>query len=228
MTGLDKILERIRLDAKEQAAKTLEEAQNDCKRAAEEYAARAEALAEEINTKAGNEAEEVVETAKKTAEETHERIIQNAKQAVIDEAFAKAKAELQKNDFAKYRELLTALLTSTLIEKTLQREKEIAAGEATEEIASYEVLMNKNDRATYGESVVRAARCAAYRRIGAARVDRVHLGEGAAPIDSGLHLYCDEELIDLSLDALLADLRKTIEPRIEAILFPEEDQKTEA
>ena len=88
--------------------------------------------------------------------------------------------------------------------------------------------MNETDRAAYGESVVRAARCAAYRSIGAARVDRVHLGEETAPIDSGLHLYCDGELIDLSLDALLADLRRTMEPRIEAILFPEEDMPPEA
>ncbi|MBE6580141.1 MAG: hypothetical protein E7650_00815 [Ruminococcaceae bacterium] len=221
MTGLDRIIDRILSDAKEEARLTLEAAQNDCKRMAEDYAAKAEDEAESIALRASEAAEELVENARLEIEQAREKMLSDTKKALVDEAFRLAKQELRKTEFGKYRELLTALLTSSLLDVTAKREEAIAKGEATGEIGEYRVVMNEADRAAWGESVVRAARCAAYRHMGAARVDRVHLADETADIDGGLHLYCDDVCLDLSLEALLQSLRTEIEPRVLAMLFPE-------
>ena len=221
MTGLNKIIDRILADAKEEARLTLEAAQNDCKRTAEDYAAKAEDEAENIALRAGEAAEALVENARREAEENREKMLADTKKALVDEAFELAKQELRKTEFGKYRELLTALLTSKLIEITDEQEARRQQGEVPVEIAEYRVVMNTADREAWGEGVVRAARCAAYRKMGAARVDRVRLSEDTADIAGGLRLYCDEVLHDLSLEALLAALRTEIEPRVLAMLFPE-------
>ena len=221
MTGLDKIINRILADAKEEARLTLENAQNDCKRAAEDFAARAEDEADSIALRAGAAAEELIENAKREADELRDKKIAETKKALVDEAFALAKKELRKTEFGKYRELLTALLTSKLLDLTHKREAALARGEEVADVAEYRVVMNEADRNAWGEGVVRAARCAAYRHMGAARVDRVHLAEETADIDGGLLLFCDSVLHDLSLEALLHTLRQEIEPRVTAMLFPE-------
>ena len=86
----------------------------------------------------------------------------------------------------------------------------------------YEVILNKSDRAAYGESVVNGARRAAYRHIGAARNEKVYLSDETANITGGVHLRYGEELVDFSLDALLAELRSVAESRVAAILFPKQ------
>lgn len=221
MTGLDKIIDRILADAKEEARLTLEAAQADCKRMAEDFAAKAEDEAEAISLRASEAAEALVENARREADEIREKVLADTKKALLDEAFELAKKELRKTEFGKYRELLTALLTSSLLDVTAKHEQAMARGEVTAEIAEYRVVMNEADREAWGEGVVRAARCAAYRHMGAARVDRVRLAEETAPIDGGLHLYCDGVLHDLSLEALLQALRAEIEPRVSAMLFPQ-------
>lgn len=218
MTGLNKIIERILLDAKERARETLEAAQRDCRRAAEDYAARAEEIRDEYEEKLAREAEELVESAAQNAVAEREKILADAKKAILDEAFETAAKELKKDDFGKYRELLTALLTSALL-NLVARQKQ--AGIALDEDTYYEVMLCKADRAAYGESVVNGARRAAYRHIGAARNEKVYLSDETPNITGGIHLRYGEELVDCSLETVLKELRDAAEPRIAAILFPE-------
>ena len=218
MTGLNKIIERILLDAKERARETLESAGRDCRRAAEEYAARAEDIRDEYDTKLQTEAEALVEGAAQSAAAEREKMISDAKTALIDEAFATAAAELKKDDFGKYRELLTALLTSSLINLVAKQKQ---AGIEPDVDTYYEVMMNKHDRAAYGESVINGARRAAYRHIGAARNEKVYLSDETPNITGGIHLRYGEELIDCSMETILRELRAVAEPRIAAILFPQ-------
>lgn len=217
MTGLNKIIERILLDAKERARETLESAQRDCRRAAEDYATRAEEIREEYEIKLEEEAKALVENAAQDAAAERKKMLADSKKALIDEAFASAAKELRQDDFGKYRELLTALLTSALLD-LVARQKQ--AGIEPDEDTYYEVMLNKADRAAYGESVVNGARRAAYRHIGAARNEKVYLSDETPGITGGIHLRYGEELVDCSLETVLGELRAAAEPRIAALLFP--------
>ena len=217
MTGLNKIIERILLDAKERARETLESAQRDCRRAAEDYAARAEEIREEYEEKLESDATALVEKAASDTTAEREKMLADTKKALLDEAFATAADELRHDDFGKYRELLTALLTSALLNLVAKQKQ---AGIEPDEDTYYEVMLNKADRAAYGESVVNGARRAAYRHIGSARNEKVYLSDETPSITGGIHLRYGEELIDCSLETVLAELRAVAEPRISAILFP--------
>lgn len=219
MTGLNKIIERILLDAKERARETLESSQRDCRRAAEDYAARAEEIRDEYEAMLEDEAKALVEDAAQSVVAEREKMLADAKKALIDEAFDTAAKELRRDDFGKYRELLTALLTSALL-GLVARQKQ--AGIEPDVDTYYEVMLNKADRAAYGESVVNGARRAAYRHIGSARNEKVYLSDETPNITGGIHLRYGEELIDCSLETVLAELRAVAEPRIAAILFPAE------
>ena len=219
MTGLNKIIDRILQDAKETARKTLEDAQRDCRRAAEDFATRAEDIRDEYAERTTREAEALVETAAAEAVAEHEKSLAAARCALIDEAFAAAAEELRKNDFGKYRELLTALLTSALLDLVKRQQQ---AGIMPDEDTYYEVMLNKEDRAAFGESVVNGARRAAYRHIGAARNEKVYLSDETPAITGGVQLRYGEELVDCSIEALLAELRRAAEDRIAAILFAED------
>ncbi|MBQ3064222.1 MAG: hypothetical protein IJC99_05420 [Clostridia bacterium] len=218
MTGLNKIIERILLDAKERARETLESAQRDCRRAAEDFAAHAEEIRDDYAARLETDAQELVESAARDTVANHEKTLADARKALIDQAFDAAVTELRRDDFGKYRELLTALLTSALIDLVAKQKQ---AGIEPDQDTYYEVMLSKSDRAAYGESVINGARRAAYRHIGAARNEKVYLSDETPNITGGVHLRYGDELIDCSLETILRELRAVAEPRIAAILFPE-------
>ena len=225
MTGLDKIIDRIHADAKEKAREILEAAQSDCRRMAEDFATRADKIREDLAAEAEEKGEAIVARARSTTEKNRRDLLLKTKNALIDEAFEAAKREVVDTDLGKYRELLTALLSSALIEEAENAERALALGDEVCEFDTLEVVMNEKDRAAYGEAVVEAAKRAAYRRIGAARAERVRLSERTAKIDGGLILCYGSIEVNCSLSMLMAEMRKALEPRVSAILFAEDGEK---
>ena len=222
MTGLDKIIERILADAKEDARVILETAQKDCRTAAEQHAARAEEIRAEIIKKAEEECEAIVTSAKSNAATTAKNIMLARRAELIDRAFDEAKKEIKSTEFGKYPELLTALLTSALIEEASTAATTAAYGDEITEFDAYEVIFNEADRDAYGESVVENARRAAYRHIGAERAAKLTLSNEAADIEGGLILRYGNIEANCSLAMLIAQMRKELEKQIEKTLFGEE------
>lgn len=225
MTGLDKIIDRIHADAKEKAREILEAAQADCRTMAQDFAARADKIREDLAAETERKGEAIVSRARSTVAANRRNLLLKTKNALIDEAFEAARREVIDTKFGKYRELLTALLTSALIEEAENAERTLAFGDEVTEFDAYEVVMNENDRAAYGQEVVEAAKHAAYRRIGAARAEKVRLSERTAPIDGGLILCYGSIEVNCSLSMLMAEMRKALEARVAAILFGEDGDK---
>lgn len=219
MTGLDKIIDRILADAKENARMILEAAQKDCRACAEAHAARAEVLRQEIIDKAEAECEAIVASAKSTAATTARDIILTKRAALIDHAFEEAKKELLDTEFDKYSELLTALLTSALIEEARTADATAAYGDEATEFDTYEVIFNARDRAAYGEAVVENARRAVVRHIGAERAEKLMLSDKTANIDGGLILRFGNIEANCSLAMLMTQMRKDLEQKIAKTLF---------
>ncbi len=221
MTGLDKIIDRILADAKEEARMILETAQKDCRAAAEEHAARAEAIRTQIIEKAEAECEAIVAGAKSAAATTSRNIMLAKRQELIDRAFEEAKKEMRSTDFGKYPELLTALLTSALIEEARTADTTAAYGDEATEFDSYEVIFNTADREAYGEAVVENARRAALRHIGAERAAKLMLSKETADIEGGLILRYGSIEANCSLAMLMAQMRRSLEKQVASTLFPD-------
>lgn len=222
MNGLEKIIDHILADAKERARVILGEAGEECHRIAEEYAALAERTKEEIATAAEEEGARLITTARSEALKNHRNILLEARNATIDRAFARAAAELRATEYGKYREVLTALLTSALIDAAAAEDRSRALGDEVEEFSHYEVLMNAADREEYGKSVVDSAQRRVERRIGAARAAKIRLAEETAEIDGGVILRFGDVEINCSLSMILAEIRGELEGKVAAALFPQE------
>lgn len=224
MTGLDKIIERILADAKDDARNILEAAQKDCRAAAEQHAARAEEIRAQIIEKAEAECEAIVAGARSSAATTAQNILLAKRAELIDRAFDEAKKEIKSTEFGKYPELLTALLTSALIEEASTAATTAAYGDEITEFDAYEVIFNEADRNAYGEAVVENARRAAYRHIGAERAAKLTLSSETADIEGGLILRYGSIEANCSLAMLIAQMRKELEKEITKTLFGEDTE----
>lgn len=224
MTGLDKIIDRILSDAKEEARGILEGAQADCRTMAEEYAGKAEQIRADITEDAEREGEAIVSRAKSAVLMQRRNLMLKTKNDLVEEAFRAARAEVLDTDFGKYRELLTALLASALIEEAASAAQAQAFGDELTEFDTYEVLMNAADREAFGHAVVEGAKRAASRRIGAERAEKLRLAEETADIDGGLILRYGSIEANCSLSMLMADMRKSLETKVAAILFADEEE----
>lgn len=221
MTGLEKIIDRIIEDAKEKARAILEAAQNDCRATAEKYAAEADDIRDAIADKAEKEGEAVIAKARSAAAMTRRNLLLAARGALLDEAFERAKKEVRDADFGKYRELLTALLTSALIEQARAEDESVSLGDEVMTFDTFEVLFNAEDKEKYGSAVVEAARRAAAKHIGAERADKLRLSDETADIDGGLILRYGDIEANCSLSMLMAGMREEAEQKVAAVLFAE-------
>lgn len=219
MNGLDKITDRIIADAKEKARQILEDAQTDCRSAAKEYADRAEAIRNRIADRTMREGEELIARAKSSAAMTRRDILIASKAKMLDRTFEAAKAQICDTDYGKYRELLVALLSCALIEQAKSEQLSMELGDEVEEFDTFEVLLNEHDRARFGTSLLDSARKVTERRIGTERVEKLRLSEEVACIEGGLILRYGSVETNCSISALLAEMRRELEPKISALLF---------
>ena len=219
MNGLDRITDRILADAREKARGILEAAQNDCRRAAADYAAEGERIREEITEQAMAESEDIIARSKSAVAMTRRDILTRARAEMLDEAFAAACAHICDTDYGKYRELLVALLSSALIDQSKSEQSGLEMGDEVALPESYEVIFNAQDAERFGRRIVEDARRLTERRIGADRAARVCLSETTAAIDGGLILRCGDTEVNCSLSALLAEMRRGLEGRVAKILF---------
>ena len=226
MTGLDKIIERILSDAKDEARLILEAAQADCRKIAEEYAERAEKIRNDIAGDAEKKGEATVLRARSAATMQRQNLLLKTRSLVLDEAFEAARKAILDPKFGKYRELLAALLTSALIEQAKAEKQSLAFGDEVDEFDRYEVVLNAKDRELYGNAVIEDARRAALRHIGAERAAKLCLSDEAADIDGGLILRYGNTAANCSLSMLIAEMRREQEAKVAAILFDNEQDAT--
>ena len=219
MTGLEKILERIEGEARERASAILQRSEEECTALARDYATRAEQTRARLEKEGLEAIEATVNAARAQSEKTHTEILQATRRRLLDEAFERAKHQLCDTDFGKYRELLSALLVSALLEQDRAERQSVAFGDEVEAFERFEVLFNANDRERFGEQVIADARRTVERRIGAEKAAKITLSEQTASIDGGLVLRFGDVELNCSLSILMADIRRDLEARVAEILF---------
>ncbi len=218
MVGLEKITNRIISDANAEAEKILAEAQARC----DEISRKAEQKCEDIRS--GIEAEAVAECENIKSRSIsgmamyRRDVIMNARVKILDAAFAKARDEILSMGADKYKELLSSLLCRVL-EEQLDAERE-SLRLYGEDISpeSYEVIMNRTDRESFGVYVIAGVRRGTIGKITGDVLQKVHLSENVAEISGGIILRCGDIEINSSLDTMLAELRPKLEAEVEAEL----------
>lgn len=223
MTGLEKITARIVAEGRERARVLLQQAEEECRATAAEYAARAEALRERLTSEAESERAVMVSRARADVEKARRELLTATRNALLDEAFEAAKRELCSTDYGKYRELLSALLVSALLEQDRVTRESVAMGDEVEEIDRFEVLLNAEDRERFGSAVVENARRVVERRIGYADAAKLCLAGETAPIEGGLVLRFGNVELNCSLSVILDELRRDMEQRVAEVLFAPEE-----
>ena len=195
MKGIEKITARIESDGKAETVQMLKEAEE-----------KAAALLAGYKAKAEEETAAAVEAGKEAAVHQAERLESAAhmeakkqylaaKQACLDEAFAKAQKQLLALPDDKYAELLAKMAV-----------KASATGKA-------EVLLNAKDRKRVGEQVVAKAN-ELLRRKG-----KLTLAEDTRPMEGGLTLRSGSVEVNCAFETELRVLRDDMASEIAAILF---------
>lgn len=219
MTGLSKITDKIMAEAQADARAILAEADREVQQITLRYQQEAAAIRERLNSAAEREAAGMVSRAKSGAAMTERNTMLDARSALIDRAFERARTEIRNLPEDKYLDLLVSFLLS-ILKRMREEEKvnrELYGEEDAPAAAYYEVLLCESDLEKYRGTFMDAVR---RRLIGNAELgEKLRLGTTPVEIDGGFILRCGDIEINASLSMLIAGVRATHEVRVSHILF---------
>ncbi len=221
MNGLDKITDRILAEAQAEADRILADAQAECDRISADYAARAEQIQSTLTEEAARDAKEYILRAKSTASTNKRNLLLQTQGELIDDVFVTALGQLHSMETEKYAEIQTGLLCAAFLEQ-IEAEKyalRFSAEDETVEPASYEVIMNLRDRDRLGEATIGAAKKRLAAKVDSAKLEKLTLSNGTAPIDGGLILRCGDVEANCSLSLIFSELREKLEAEVGRALF---------
>ena len=225
MTGLKKIIARILDDANAQAQEILDEATEKSIEVRSKNLADAQAAQDKLIAEAEKEGEALVVRAKSSAAMARRNIELSAKSEMIDRAFDCAMQEIYEMDRAEYADLLLSLLCKIL---NAQRNSERESMRLYNECIApdyYELMLNARDSGDVASRILSGVRTAAATgRIPADMPAKVRLWSTPIEIDGGFVLRCGDVETNCSLSMILAALRPSLEPRIQQILYKDQNK----
>ncbi len=225
MTGLKKIIARILDDANAQAQEILDEATEKSIEVRAKNLADAQAAQDKLIAEAEKEGEALVVRAKSSAAMARRNIELSAKSEMIDRAFDRAMQEIYEMDRAEYADLLLSLLCKIL---NAQRNSERESMRLYNECIApdyYELMLNARDSGDVASRIISGVRTAAATgRIPADMPAKVRLWSTPIEIDGGFVLRCGDVETNCSLSMILAALRPRLEPRIQQILYKDQNK----
>lgn len=221
MTGLDKITSKILADANEDARRTLEAAEAQCRQIAAEHSERETAICSALNDEAEREANDVISRAKSSAALEKRNITMAARSRLVDAAFARARERLLGQTRGDYTAFLARLTCSAFAEQveTERVNRELYGDDDMPEIECYELILNASDRAKLGRDVLGAVRNQLAGRVPRELVERLTLADEEANIEGGIILRYGNVEINCSVEMLLAGLRDELEAAVCGALF---------
>lgn len=192
MNGLTNISNKILQDATQKADAIIAEAQETAANLLAEAKKRAGAEAAAVLKSSESRCADLREKGRLAVELEGRRIISNARQEMITQAFDTALERLLALPEAEYLQLLIKLANGVL-----------ADGKGGE------VLLNARDRADYGQALIEALS------------NRATLADDSAPIVGGLIIRRGKIEYNCALDVLVRLVSEKIAPEVSLALFPE-------
>lgn len=193
MKGLEKITDRIRLDAQSEIRAICDEGDARAAQIAASYEAEAQQLLSQESERTAQAVEALVQRGERGAAMEQSKALLGVKQDCLDEAFRLAEQKLRSLPREAYAEVLAKIAAS--------------AGSGDEE-----VILSAEDAAEIGAAVVQQANAI---KTGAAFT----LSAETRPLDGGLVLKRGAVEINCAFATQLRLLRQTMAAEIAAILF---------
>lgn len=192
MNGLTNISNKILADAKQKADAIIAEAEQSAEKILADSKKRAEAEVATMSKESVARCADVEEKARLVSELEGKKLISNARQQMVGDAFNKAQERLLSLPEAEYRKLLIKL-----------------AGEVLADGKGGEVLLNAKDRAAHGQA------------LEAALSGKATLAADTAPIVGGLIIRRGKIEYNCALDVLVRMVSEKVAPEVSSALFPE-------
>lgn len=223
MHNLDKILDKILSQARDEAEGVLAAAQRECKQIEKESVQRADGVVEAARVRAQRDQEAAVARAASTADMKKREILLAAKVGMLEKAFAQAEQylyDLSREDTCVFLAHLLADAAAERLE-AVQRLQELY-GEEEAGCTDFEVVLCEADQ-EMGPLVIRAAKTF-LKRISPAygKIDFT-LARDAAPIRGGLILRYGDIESNCSVEAVVGSIQGKIEFAVADILFQSQE-----
>ena len=221
MTGLDKITSGILSDARQDADRTIEAAEAQCRQINAEFEQRRTQLCAALGDEAEREANDIISRAKSSAAMEKRNIMMTARSRLVDAAFERAKNRLLGLPAKEYTDLLTRLACSAFREQiqTERVNRELYGDDDMPVIEHYELILNSHDKVTCGRDVINNARNLLAGRVDRETVDKLKLSDSTADIDGGIILRYGDVEINCSVSMIMEGLRDELESAVCEVLF---------
>lgn len=198
MDGIEKILQRIREDARAEIEVILAEARSEAEATTAQYAARAEKEAAELLSHGKAEAEDRAERLEGLARMEAQKIVLAEKQKLLEEAFQLAVQQLSDLPEKEYEALLVRLVQESATSGVEQ------------------VIFSPKDREKYGKKVVETVND---NLKAAGKTGTLTLSKETRPLRGGVVLRDKDGEIDCSLEMLVRLGRDELTVEVSDILF---------
>ena len=224
MTGIEKLIDKILADARDDAAAVLEKAQATCAEIQAAQDARVQAEENRLREGATRECEALVIRAKSSAAMAKRNAVLEARAALVREAYATAEKEIRNLTADEYLDLLLTMLKGALKRqiKCEQESLDVYGEDITPPV--YEVILNHRDREQFGQALLDAIKRTQVGKISMTVLDKLVLSSQDARIDGGLILKCGDVEANCSISMLMAGVRRQTEVKVSQVLFPENPQ----
>ena len=221
INGLDKMIEKILSQAREEATRVLTEAETDCEQIRASYAERAERLRERMTDDAEREATDLIARAKAEAASKKQGLLMDTKSKLLDEVFESTFAQLRGMGGEAYLAILSGLLCTAFSEQiaTEQNNVPMYGEEELPPPDRYEVLLNSRDREQYGTALLAGCRTRLGASLPASVLTKLVLADQSVAISGGLILRCGNIEANCSFDPLFLQLREELETEVNHALF---------
>lgn len=222
MIGIDKIIEKILLEARNDASVTIEEAKKKSLEIAESYAIKAEEAEAAANADAQREADRIISRARASVDTAKRRALLEEQVKIIDDVFEEAFESIRSLPEDKYCDFLVAVAARALTEQIELEKKRIelyGEDEIGREAEKYEIILSKKDRDSLGASLIEGLRRTVIGKIRKEDLDAVCVSREIAEISGGFILRFGDIELDCSLSSIFAQVKEKLEATVSRKLF---------
>jgi len=222
MIGIEKIIEKILLEARNDAAETIERAKEKSLAIAKSYSDKAKDAETAAAAEAQKEADGIINRARSSVETAKRNALLEEQARIIDDVFEEAFESIRSLPEDKYCEFLVAIAARALIEQIESEKKSLelyGEDEDAVEIEKYEIILNKKDRDTLGTTLMEGLRRTVIGKVPKEILDKVCISGEIAEITGGLILRYGDIESNCSLSLIFAHVREKLEGAVSKKLF---------
>ena len=216
MNGLDKIIEKITSDAKCEADKYTESAEDKISALKEEAVDTIVKMGEIYKDRAEKMSKDIISRADSSAKMAHRNALLEKKTALIALAFEKTADKIRSLPKEEYVEFMKNALVFAVKDRKRAKEEILALyGEQEAELDSgYEIIFGKKDiKSGVAEEIFALA------KKELKSIKGVSMSENASEIDGGFILKCNDIETNCSIETMVEEARKKCESKVIEKLF---------